>query len=208
MNTGHVRIDLHTHSNLSDGTESPAEVMRAAAAAGLDVVALTDHDSISGWGEAAAAAADAGVGFVPGIEVSCRHHGISIHLLGYWPHPESEAFAAMIAATRDARVDRAQEIVTRVAADYPAYVGRRADPRHSVGHRGSARTSPTHSWLAVTSLPGTMPSRRCLRATRATTFRTTRPTSSRRSRPCARAAACRCSRTPARTRAAAWCPTR
>src|SRR6478609_6671020 len=114
MNTGQVRIDLHTHSNLSDGTESPAEVMRAAALAGLAVVALTDHDSISGWGEAASAAADAALGFVPGIEVSCRHHCISIHLLGYWPHPESEAFAAMIAATRDARVDRAQEIVSRV----------------------------------------------------------------------------------------------
>jgi len=114
-----VRIDLHTHSNVSDGTGAPADVIREASAAGLDVVALTDHDSISGWGEASSAAADAGVGLVPGIEVSCRHHGISIHLLGYWPHPESVAFADMIAATRDARVDRAREIVTRVAADYP-----------------------------------------------------------------------------------------
>ena len=119
MNTGYVRIDLHTHSNVSDGTGTPGDVMREASAAGLDVVALTDHDSISGWDEAAGVAAELSIGFVPGIEVSCRHHGISIHLLGYWPHPESEAFAAMIAATRDARVDRAQEIVTRVAVDYP-----------------------------------------------------------------------------------------
>ncbi len=55
---------------------------------------------------------------MPGIEISCRHRGISIHLLGYWPDPESEAFAAMIARTRDARVERAQQIVLRVAADY------------------------------------------------------------------------------------------
>jgi len=113
-----VRIDLHTHSTVSDGTERPADVMRAAGEAGLDVVALTDHDAVSGWGEAAAAAALAGVSFVPGIEVSCRHNGISIHLLGYWPDPESAAFTRMIAATRDARLDRAQQIVYRVAADY------------------------------------------------------------------------------------------
>ena len=114
-----MRIDLHSHSTVSDGTESPAEVMRAAAAAGLDVVALTDHDSVSGWDEAAGAAADAGVGFVPGIEVSCRHRGISIHLLGYWPNRDSDAFHTMIAETRDARVSRAEQIVHRVAADYP-----------------------------------------------------------------------------------------
>ena len=119
MNTCHVRIDLHTHSAVSDGTESPAEVMRAAATANLDVVALTDHDSVTGWEAAAATAADAGLEFVPGIEVSCRHSGVSIHLLAYWPDARTPAFEQMIAATRDARVDRAREIVERVAADYP-----------------------------------------------------------------------------------------
>lgn len=114
-----MRIDLHTHSRVSDGTEAPAEVMRAAAAAGLDVVALTDHDSVSGWREAELAAAECGVAFVPGIEVSCRHSGISIHLLGYWPQPQAPAFTRMIAQTRDARVERAQQMVHRVAADYP-----------------------------------------------------------------------------------------
>lgn len=114
-----MRIDLHTHSTVSDGTESPAEVMAAAGRAGLDVVALTDHDATSGWAEAARAAARAGVSFVPGIEVSCRHNGVSIHLLGYWPDPDAPAFVRMIAATRDARVERAQQIVHRVATDYP-----------------------------------------------------------------------------------------
>jgi predicted metal-dependent phosphoesterase TrpH len=93
--------------------------MREAAEARLDVVALTDHDSVSGWDEAADAAREVGITFVPGIEVSCRHRGISIHLLAYWPDPDDGAFAAMIRATRDARLDRARQIVERVAADYP-----------------------------------------------------------------------------------------
>jgi len=114
-----VRIDLHTHSTVSDGTESPAEVARAAAAAGLDVFALTDHDSLAGWDEAAAAATEAGIEFVPGVEVSCRHRGVSIHLLAYWPDPAHDDIAAMMARTREARVDRAKEIVAKIAVDYP-----------------------------------------------------------------------------------------
>ena len=91
-----MRIDLHTHSTISDGTESPAEVARAAAAAGLDVFALTDHDSLVGWDEAATAAAEAGIEFVPGVEMSCRHKGVSIHLLAYWPDPAHPEVAAMM----------------------------------------------------------------------------------------------------------------
>ncbi len=98
--------------------ERPADVMRAAATAGLDVVALTDHDSALGWDEARRETAKLGIAFVPGIEVSCRHNGVSIHLLGYWPDAEAPAFTRMLAATRDARVDRAQQIVKRIAADY------------------------------------------------------------------------------------------
>ena len=73
----------------------------------------------SGWDEAAAAAADAGVEFVPGVEVSCRHRGVSIHLLAYWPDPGHEDVSAMMAKTRDARIDRAKEIVAKIAADFP-----------------------------------------------------------------------------------------
>ncbi|MFN3865630.1 MAG: PHP domain-containing protein [Demequina sp.] len=114
-----MRIDLHTHSTVSDGTGAPAQVMREAAAAGLHIVALTDHDSVGGWEEAAATAADAGLGFVPGIEVSCRHHGISIHLLSYWHRRDDEQVVEMLALTREARVHRAREIVDKVALDYP-----------------------------------------------------------------------------------------
>ena len=114
-----MRIDLHTHSTVSDGTESPSEVMRAAAAAGLDVVALTDHDSTAGLPEASEMAGALGISFVPGIEVSCRREGVSIHLLAYWPEPGHGDVAAMLATTRSARVRRAQEIVRRLAVDYP-----------------------------------------------------------------------------------------
>ncbi|WP_062131873.1 PHP domain-containing protein [Demequina aestuarii] len=114
-----MRIDLHTHSTVSDGTGAPAHVMREAAEAGLHIVALTDHDAIDGWNEAAATAADAGLGFVPGIEVSCRHHGISIHLLSYWHRADDADAVAMLARTREARVLRAREIVQKVGVDYP-----------------------------------------------------------------------------------------
>ncbi|NYI40743.1 PHP domain-containing protein [Demequina lutea] len=114
-----MRIDLHTHSTVSDGTESPADVMRSAHAAGIDVVALTDHDSMAGLEDAAEMAAALGMNFVPGIEVSCRHDGISVHLLAYWPDPSDEEVIAMLGLTRDARLDRAKEIVRRVGADYP-----------------------------------------------------------------------------------------
>lgn len=116
---GGVRIDLHTHSTVSDGTEGPADVMRAAHAAGLDVIGLADHDSTTGWAEAAPVASELGLEFVPGIEVSCQHGGTNIHLLAFWPDPAHLGVQDMMARTRDARVDRAKEIVTRIAADYP-----------------------------------------------------------------------------------------
>src|SRR5665811_537577 len=82
-----MRIDLHTHSNASDGTQSPAEVVSSAVEAKLQVVALTDHDTTAGWAEAAEAAAQEGIALVRGIEVSCNDEGISIHLLGYLQDP-------------------------------------------------------------------------------------------------------------------------
>ena len=114
-----MRIDLHTHSTVSDGTGAPAQVIREAAEAGLDVVALTDHDSVDGWDEAAGEAHAHGIEFVPGIEVSCRHHGISIHLLSYWHDPADADVEDMLRRTREARVHRAREIVERIGEDYP-----------------------------------------------------------------------------------------
>jgi predicted metal-dependent phosphoesterase TrpH len=115
-----VRIDLHTHSTVSDGTESPAEVMRAAAAAGLDVVALTDHDSTAGWAEAAQEARNLGVVLVPGMEVSCRTDtGISVHVLSYLHDPAHPGLLAEVERSRDARLSRAERMVEKLSADYP-----------------------------------------------------------------------------------------
>ncbi|WP_291377614.1 PHP domain-containing protein [Demequina sp.] len=129
-----MRIDLHTHSYVSDGTESPADVMRAAQAANLDVVALTDHDSMAGLEEAAEMAGGLGINFVPGIEVSCTHRGISIHVLAYWPDPSHPEIVAMLERTRAARIARAQEMVRLIGADYPLTWD------DVVAHAGSADT--------------------------------------------------------------------
>jgi len=114
-----VRIDLHTHSRASDGTQTPAELVTAARDVGLDVVALTDHDTTDGWDEAAAAARDVGVALVRGTEVSARSRGVSVHLLSYLQDPEHPALADELARARDSRLHRAQRIVERLARDVP-----------------------------------------------------------------------------------------
>jgi 3',5'-nucleoside bisphosphate phosphatase len=110
-----VRVDLHTHSTASDGTDSPAELVWAAAESGLDVVALTDHDTVSGWVPAADAAAGAGVALVPGVEISCQAEGISLHLLGYLFDPADPQLSAELRRTRDDRVPRAKAMVRLLA---------------------------------------------------------------------------------------------
>jgi 3',5'-nucleoside bisphosphate phosphatase len=115
-----VRIDLHAHSTVSDGTEPPADVIRAAASAGLDVVALTDHDTTTGWDAAATAAAEAGIGFVPGMEVSClTSEGISVHVLSYLHDPTHAGLLDEIGKARDARLVRAERMVELLAEDFP-----------------------------------------------------------------------------------------
>jgi len=115
-----VRIDLHAHSNVSDGTQAPGEVIASAAEAGLDVVALTDHDSTDGWTEAAAAALELAVALVPGMEVSCRtHEGISVHLLSYLHDPAHPGLLEEITKAKDARFTRAERMVSLLAEDYP-----------------------------------------------------------------------------------------
>ena len=115
-----MRIDLHTHSNVSDGTETPAGVIISAAAAGLDVIALTDHDSTGGWELAAAAAKEHGVTFVPGMEISCRtEQGISVHLLSYLHDPSHPGLLEEITKSKDARLTRAERMVTLLSEDYP-----------------------------------------------------------------------------------------
>ena len=111
-----MRIDLHTHSDRSDGTVPPAEVVRAAAAAGLDVVALTDHDSAAGWDEAAAAAEDVGIGFVPGMEISCLHAGQGLHLLAYLVDPTHPPLVEALDRVLRAREERLPRVCAALRA--------------------------------------------------------------------------------------------
>lgn len=109
-----MRIDLHTHSSRSDGTDSPAELVTKAHVAGLDVVALTDHDTTDGWDEAREAASDVGIRFVPGIEISTVYRGRSVHLLGYAFDAADPALTAELARVRGGRDDRLPRLVKRL----------------------------------------------------------------------------------------------
>ena len=110
------RIDLHTHSTASDGTTPPAVLVREARTAGLDVVALTDHDTTAGWA-AAAQALPPGLSLVRGAEISCVRDGISLHLLAYLFDPDEPAFADARRALRESRVGRAERMVALLQAD-------------------------------------------------------------------------------------------
>ena len=110
-----MRIDLHTHSTASDGTDTPAELVRNAAAAGLDVVALTDHDTTRGYAEAVAALPE-GLTLVTGAELSCRIDGISMHMLAYLFDPEEPALLAERELVRDDRVPRAKGMIAKLNA--------------------------------------------------------------------------------------------
>jgi len=109
-----MRADMHSHSTASDGTSSPAEVMRRASAAGLDAIALTDHDTVAGH-RAAAEALPPGLTLVPGMELSCRLDGHSVHLLGYLFDPADAELAAECARIRESRLHRARAMVDRLA---------------------------------------------------------------------------------------------
>ncbi|WP_369056346.1 PHP domain-containing protein [Kineococcus terrestris] len=109
-----MRIDLHTHSNASDGTQPPADVVDSAARAGLDVVALTDHDTHAGWDDALAAGERLGVRVVPGVEISCLRGGVSVHLLSYGHDPHDTHLGAMLGASRTSRETRARRMVERL----------------------------------------------------------------------------------------------
>ena len=111
-------IDLHTHSSVSDGTQTPRELVAAAAEAGLGAIALTDHDSTAGWAEATAAAVDLGVELIPGMELSTRRGWQSVHLLGYLFDPTDAGIVAETLRIRRDRMSRAESMVQRISHDY------------------------------------------------------------------------------------------
>ncbi len=109
-------IDLHTHSTASDGTTPPEVLVREAREQGLDVVALTDHDTTAGWSAAEQALPD-GLALVRGAEVSCVRDGISLHLLAYLFDPQEPALAEALRALRESRVGRAERMARLLEAD-------------------------------------------------------------------------------------------
>jgi predicted metal-dependent phosphoesterase TrpH len=111
-------IDLHTHSSVSDGTETPSQLVRAALAAGVGTIGLTDHDSTAGWHEAFTAAEGTGLTIIPGMELSTNYGPASVHMLAYLFDPLDGAIIAETARIRDGRLHRAERIVERIAVDY------------------------------------------------------------------------------------------
>src|SRR5687768_13981686 len=106
--------DLHSHSNRSDGTLGPAEVIDLARSKDLAGVALTDHDTFEGLAEAEAAAGDVGVEFVPGIEFSAEYDDASLHILGYWVDPDDAAIEAELLRLTATRFRRGEMIVEKL----------------------------------------------------------------------------------------------
>jgi predicted metal-dependent phosphoesterase TrpH len=109
-----MRVDLHLHTWVSDGDLSPARVVDAALNAGLDVIAVTDHDTAAGVVEALEAAADEPIEVVPGIEVSCRNEATEFHILGYWIDPLAPSILAHQVAAATRRSTRMAAMIERL----------------------------------------------------------------------------------------------
>ena len=107
-------IDLHTHTSYSDGTDTPAQLINKALAAGISIIGLTDHDSISGWQEASSALR-AGISLVPGAEISCQTpDGISVHILGLLFDSNNSELMNTLEKTRENRHGRMEKIIARI----------------------------------------------------------------------------------------------
>ena len=143
-----MRIDLHTHSRASDGTDTPSGLVRAAARAGLDVVAITDHDTADGWAEAAAEAQEVGITLVPGMEISTGHHGRSVHLLAYLPDPTCPPLAAELTRVLAGRESRVPDMLARLRG---LGIEISADDVQAAAH-GAAATGRPHIADALVTL--------------------------------------------------------
>ena len=158
-------IDLHTHTTASDGLYPPPELVACAAAAGVTVLSATDHDTIAGCAPARAACAEAGIEFVPGIEITAVHAERDVHVLGYFIDVTSTALLTFLADQRTRRIDRVRQMILRLATcgidldaaailepgigDTTKAAGRPWIARALVAHGHCATTGEAfHRWLA------------------------------------------------------------
>jgi hypothetical protein len=109
-----LNIDLHTHSNCSDGSLTPAELVARAAAAGVEVLALTDHDTVAGVQDAQRAAGEWGLRLVPGVEISASWRSQAIHVLGLWIDPAAAQLRSMLSSQAERRRDRMHKMCARL----------------------------------------------------------------------------------------------
>jgi len=151
-------IDLHTHTTASDGRNTPAELVARASASGLQVLAVTDHDTVGGCAAASRACASAGIEFVAGIEISSVLHDEDVHVLGYFVDVESDSLRSFLDEQRSRRVDRIRQIVERLnalgmALDADAIVRPAVDDRSkSIGRPAVARAMVAAGHVASTGL--------------------------------------------------------
>ncbi|MEB3293608.1 MAG: PHP domain-containing protein [Synechococcales bacterium] len=124
--TREIMLELHCHTTCSDGTLTPTQLVEAAIAAGVQALAITDHDTTAGWDEAIAAAQPHGLEIVPGLELSTVHNGRSLHVLGFYP--DRDKLAAPLQERLEGRKRRAVAIVEKLAAlGYPVPLPELAD---------------------------------------------------------------------------------
>ena len=168
-----LNIDLHCHSNVSDGTLSPAQLAARAAANGVDVWALTDHDEVGGIAEARAAAQDLGVHFVAGVEISITFAGKTVHIVGLGIDERHPDLHGGLASVREGRVRRAQMIAMQLEltglsdvfegalkyADNPSLIGRTHFARYLVEQGVQPTVSDVFRHYLVEGKPGYVPHR-------------------------------------------------
>jgi len=164
-------VDLHCHSNVSDGALAPADLVRRAAGRGVELLALTDHDHLAGLAEAAQVARDLGLGFVPGVEVSVTWRGTTVHVVGLDIDPEDAPLATGLAGVRAGRGRRAEAMARSLEAvgiggslqgalryaDNPAMIGRAHFARHLVASGVVGSPAEAFRRYLVPGKPGFVP---------------------------------------------------
>src|SRR5690606_5138752 len=138
-----MKIDLHCHSSASDGALAPAELVARARERGIEVLALTDHDTLEGLPEARAAAREHGIRLIEGIELSCQWGGATVHVLGYDFSDDAPALKAAIDDLHKGRWERAEQIDKRLAAKgMPGMLDAALAVQRELGDSGNAPARP------------------------------------------------------------------